>query len=162
MDEQIGWGVFFILYTIPFWIWQASVDNTLTIRRALYPGRPDEDDAESRGHYIAGAWIVGLCAAIWAQQEGASVVAFVVLGVAVLGALATLVALVRRGRMLRVPAFRYWLAASAVWILGALVWCVLFAEDLDFSGIQFATLLFGPPAVGAVGIMAFRWARQSQ
>lgn len=160
MNEEILWGLLVVVYIVPFWLWQMSVNNTFEIRKELYPGRSDEVVAESRFNRAGLLWCVGLLAMVGAWYAGWHPLAVALLMAGAIASLWLWKAAKKRRHLIHDQLVRLWLAGSIVWALGVGGWFVIFSRLSELTNKEYFYLALFPPLLAATAIFAWRWARK--
>lgn len=60
MDDGLLWALIFVIYLVPFWLWQFSSFIGISIRKTYKTERGDEDQRERRLFRASYLWCIGL------------------------------------------------------------------------------------------------------
>jgi hypothetical protein len=159
MDSNIIWGGVLIAYVAPYIIWIISRDQTLDIRKKLYPGRPQEEAFDTKSTRYGLLWSVGLALLVlawWIKVTPLGALLLFVVSAVVVGCGFWLP---KQKRLLASRGFRFWAAGTIVWLLVVIAWFLIFMHDTSLRNYQFALIGVLPSVIGAVAILMLRWAR---
>ncbi len=159
MDSTVIWGVILIAYIVPYFIWSVSREQTLEIRKKLYPGRKEEEPFDKRSTFYGVLWSVGIGLLLVAWWAGMNPLGALL----ILAILAALIAggawLSRQKSLLASRYIRFWVAGTATWLLLVLGWNITFQSETSLEGHQFLFIAILPPLIAAFATAAFKWAK---
>jgi len=157
MDAQALYGLFLILYIVPYWVWMIARDQKLEILKQFYPGRADEKALERQEYKVGGLWTAGLVLLLagWSLKWHPVPTLLLVALLWAVGLIFTRISLLRSHFQTRRA--RSAIAVSVVWCLLVLGWYIIFGDRYGFEVREVMLLALVPIPIGFIAYAAFIW-----
>jgi len=158
MDLNVIWGVIFMAFVVPYFFWSISREQTLEMRKKLYPGRQDEQRFDKCSTRYGLLWIAGICFLTFAWWRGWHPVGTLIILAGAASLAGGSMWLSGKYEIFKSRSFRFWVIGSGTWNLAVASWYLIFFDDTQLENYQFILLGVLPSFVAAVGLVGFRWA----
>jgi len=162
MDAQTLYGILFLCYVIPYFVWMIAREQRLEILKQFYPGRADEKALERREFTIAALWFIGLLLLLAGWNLHWHLVPTILL-VSVTWIAGFFVSRAFKARkFLQTKRARAIVAASGVWCSLVAGWYVIFGDRYGFDPGEAVLLALVPILIGLFAYGAFLWVKKAQ
>lgn len=162
MNDQTLYGLFLILYIVPYLVWMIAREQKLEILKQFYPGRADENTLQRQEFKIGGLWTAGLVLLLagWSLSWHPVPALLLVALLWTVGLLFNRISLLRS--LFQTRRARSAIAVSSVWCLLVLGWYIIFGDRYGFEVREAMLLAVVPIPIGLITYVAFIWVGKAQ